>query len=204
MRRSGREVGLLGALPVDSVEVDVAVDSQTHRQPGIAGSAIIHGRTTLVLDIHEIVAQVIPEALPSTFARSTAQGVQTILLAEDSDFFRHQVRKYLESDGYTVVEAEDGEVAWKRLLEQEGAIQAVVSDIEMPRMDGFQLIEKIRGESRFAQLPVIAVTSLAGEEDILRGKALGFTDYQIKLDKERLLESLRALLLTRTQIQPER
>ena len=192
---SGHEVGLLGALPVDSLEVDVPVDQKTHRQVGISGSMIIREKTTLVLDIHEIVGQVLPDAIPSPQSRvSEAMGGKTILLAEDSDFFRGQVKKFLESDGFTVIAAEDGEIAWKRLLENEATIQAVVSDIEMPNLTGFELVKRIRSEGRFASLPVIAVTSLAGEDDVLRGRAAGFSDYQIKLDKERLLESLRGLL----------
>ena len=191
----GREVGLLGALPVDSVEVDVPVDQRTHRQPGVSGSMIIRDQTTLILDIDEIVAKVIPDALPPSRSQGApGTAASTILLAEDSDFFRHQVKKFLEGDGFMVITAEDGEVAWKKLLENEASIRAVVSDIEMPRLNGYQLVERIRSETRFAALPVIAVTSLAGEDDILRGNAAGFTDYQIKLDKERLLESLRRVL----------
>ena len=201
---SGREVGLLGALPVDSMEVDVPLNQQIHRQLGIAGSMIIHERTTLILDIHEIVAQSLPDALPPPQFAASGEGGQsiTILLAEDSDFFRNQVKKFLESDGYQVITAEDGQFGWERLLEHEAKIQAVITDIEMPRLNGFEFVQRIRADARFANLPVIAVTSLAGEDDVLRGKAAGFNDYQIKLDKERLLECLSKYLspaLTRSE-----
>jgi two-component system, chemotaxis family, sensor kinase CheA len=191
----GREVGLLGALPVDSVEVEAPVDQETHRANGIAGSMIIRDRTTLVVDIHEVVARLLPDARPApSAAASAAAGSRVVLLAEDSDFFRNQMRKFLEGDGYTVIPAEDGEIAWERLQEHKGEVQAVVTDIEMPRLNGFDLVQRIRSSPAFAHLPVIAVTSLAGEDDILRGKAVGFSDYQIKLDRERLTESLRGLL----------
>jgi two-component system chemotaxis sensor kinase CheA len=191
----GREVGLLGALPVDSVEIDAPVDQQTHRQAGIIGSMIIGETTTLILDIHEIVEGVLPEGAAPVRPRGPAGAAGgTILLVEDSEFFRNQVKRFLESDGFTVFAAEDGEEGWKALLEHEGVIRAVVSDIEMPRLNGFELVQRIRSEPRFAELPVIAVTSLAGESDILRGNQAGFSDYQVKLDKERLLESLRGLL----------
>jgi len=190
----GREVGLLGALPVDSVEVEAPVDQETHRSTGIAGSMIIRDRTTLVVDIHEVVTHLLPDVHPAVAAQ--AEGGITILLAEDSDFFRNQMQRFLEGDGYRVVAAEDGEVAWERLQEHKDAVQAVVTDIEMPRLNGFDLVQRIRSTPAFSHLPVIAVTSLAGEDDILRGKAVGFTDYQIKLDRERLTESLRRLLAT--------
>ena len=191
----GREVGLLAAQPVDSMEVDVPVDQHTHRQPGISGSMIIQERTTLIIDIHELIGEVLPEVAASPAAQEAqVKTGTTILLAEDSAFFRNQVKKFLESDGFTVIAAEDGAIAWRKLLEHAAEIQAVVSDIEMPNMNGYELVEKIRAEERFANLPVIAVTSLAGEDDILRGKATGFSDYQVKLDKERLLGSLHGLL----------
>jgi two-component system chemotaxis sensor kinase CheA len=117
-----------------------------------------------------------------------------LLLAEDSEFFRRQVQKYLEGDGFKVVSGEDGESAWQQLLAHASEIQGVVTDIEMPRLNGFELLQRIRSDSRFAGLPVLALTTLAGEDDIARGKAAGFDAYQIKLDREGLLESLHRLL----------
>jgi two-component system chemotaxis sensor kinase CheA len=57
-------------------------------------------------------------------------------------------------------------------------------------MDGFELSRRIRQDKRFSLMPVIALTSLAGDEDVARGKAVGIDDYQVKLDKERLLQSI--------------
>ena len=67
----------------------------------------------------------------------------------------------------------------------------VATDIEMPRLDGLALTRHIRAERRFAGLPVIALSSLAGEEEIARGMAAGVDEYQVKLDKDELLESIR-------------
>mgnify|MGYP000991498127 FL=1 len=66
----------------------------------------------------------------------------------------------------------------------------VVTDIEMPNMDGFTLTEKIKGDKQLRHTPVIALTTLAADEDIARGKAVGVDEYHIKLDKERLMESV--------------
>jgi two-component system, chemotaxis family, sensor kinase CheA len=191
----GREVGLLGAMPVDVIETKVSVDQITHRQKGIAGSAIIRDRTTLIADMFEMVDAVYPEwgtvktaALPSAGA---ASGSISVLLAEDSGFFRTQVKRYLEEDGYVVFDAPDGEAAWDLLLQHVGEVKAVVTDVEMPRLTGLGLAQRIRADDRTARLPVIALTSLAGEEDIAKGKAAGVSDYQVKLDRDRLLESVR-------------
>jgi two-component system chemotaxis sensor kinase CheA len=83
-------------------------------------------------------------------------------------------------------------------LEEAGEkVRLVVTDIEMPELDGYGLTRRIKGDQRFAHLPVVALTSLAGEEDIERGKAAGVDDYQIKLDKDKLLVSVRGFLASK-------
>ncbi|MFO1497116.1 MAG: response regulator [Verrucomicrobiota bacterium] len=192
----GREVGLLGTMPVDVVEEKLVIDNKTHRQRGVAGSAIIRGRTTLIANLLELVECVYPEWAgddrKSDALASTAGGC-TILLAEDSDFFRSQIKRFLEQEGYRVIEAPDGEAAWEALAEQGAEVRAVVTDIEMPRLTGLELAQRIRREQRWATLPIIALSSLAGEEDILKGQAVGIDQYLVKLDRDRLLETVRAM-----------
>ena len=190
------EVGLLALPPVDAVEVKLNIDPYTLRQTGIAGSAIVNGNTTLIVDIYELVETLCPEwfekdtVLTSTVARRAYK----VLLVEDSEFFRTQVGKFIRDEGYDVTTAEDGLVAWEMLDEDPHRFDIVVTDLEMPNMDGFELTKKIKSDSRFDHLPVIALTSLAGDEDIARGKEAGVDDYQIKLDKERLLKSMADFL----------
>jgi two-component system chemotaxis sensor kinase CheA len=210
----GREVGLLGAMPVDVIEIKAQIDQVTHRQKGISGSAIIREKTTLLADVYELVDAIYPEwgqeriierqetAASAVEAAATA-GAETggspsdantaVLLAEDSDFFRSQVKRYLEGAGYTVFDAPDGEAAWELLQQHVDEIKVVVTDIEMPRLDGIGLTKRIRADSRTAALPVIAVTSLAGDEEVAKGKAAGVTAYHIKLDRDRLIEAVGAI-----------
>jgi two-component system chemotaxis sensor kinase CheA len=194
-----REVGLIAAMPVDVVDAKASIDCVTHRQTGIAGSTIIRDKTVLVADIFEIAQTIFPEWNLQRSVETQAGSASSVqvLLAEDSDFFRAQVKRYLESDGFSVIEAEDGEVAWKLLQEQGEAVQAIVTDIEMPNLTGLGLAERVRQESRFGRLPIMALTSLASEEDIAKGKAAGIDDYQVKLDRDSLLTALRALLAAR-------
>jgi two-component system chemotaxis sensor kinase CheA len=191
----GREAGLLGAMPVDVVETKAAVDQMTLRQKGIAGSAIIRDKTVLLVDLHELADAVYPQWAAERPVTTSADGSQhTVLLAEDSDFFRSQVRKFLTEDGFTVLDAADGELAWQLLQENAGKVDAVVTDIEMPRLGGLGLTQRIRADQRFARLPVIGLTSLAGEDDIAKGKAAGIDDYQVKLDRDRLASALSSFL----------
>jgi two-component system chemotaxis sensor kinase CheA len=193
----GREVGLLCSMPVDVIETQIEVDQTTHRQKGIAGSAIFRERTTLIADLFELVDTAYPdwrqdrmEAQP--LGKLPADGGSTVLLVEDSDFFRQQIRKYLEQEGFKVLTASDGEVGWDTLLKNIASVRVVVTDIEMPRLNGLGLTARIRADNRTANLPVIAVTSLAGDEDAERGLAAGVNEYQVKLDRDRLVASIRS------------
>jgi len=191
----GREVGLLGAMPVDVIETQGAIDLTTHRQKGVAGSVIINQRTALIADLPELVDAAYPDwraPAPELPASSAGRKGLVVLLAEDSDFFRAQVKRYLEEDGDVVLDAPDGESAWELLLEHLDEVQAVVTDIEMPRLTGLGLTQRIRADARTVNLPVIGLSSLASEEDIARGKAAGLSDYQVKLDRDQLLACVRA------------
>jgi two-component system chemotaxis sensor kinase CheA len=193
----GHNVGLLGAMPVDVVDTAAQIDQTTHRQKGVAGSTIIQKQTALIVDLYELVDASWPEwAAQQSIEKPRAASAKdsAVLLAEDSDFFRTQIQKFLEEDGYPVLAAADGEAAWELLLKNLAKVRAVVTDIEMPRLDGLGLARRIRGDPRTAHLPIIALTSLAGEDDIARGKAAGIDDYQTKLDRDRLQERLRAYL----------
>ncbi len=205
----GREVGLLGA-----IEIKAKIDQVTHRQKGISGSTIIRDKTTLLADVYELVDTIYPEWGQERIAQRQAlaatsgeEGVEapsesggydpgarvTVLLAEDSDFFRSQVKRYLEEAGYAVLDAPDGEAAWELLQQHIGEVTIVVTDIEMPRLDGLGLTKRIRADERTAALPVIAVTSLAGDEEVAKGKAAGVTAYHIKLDRDKLIETVQAM-----------
>jgi two-component system chemotaxis sensor kinase CheA len=203
----GHAFGLLASPPVDTLQTEIVVDEETLRQTGIKGSTIIRGQTALLIDVQEILHTINPhgrgaqvlsgrprlELPPHQGWKKEFQytGAQIgVLLAEDSEFFRDQVKRLLEEHRYTVLEAEDGHSAWTTLQENPDAVHIVVTDLEMPNIDGFQLTQKIKQDERFAHLPVIALTSLAGETDREMGQQVGIDEYQVKLDKDKLLHSL--------------
>jgi len=192
-----RELGLMVTPPVDTMEVVLDVDETTLKQPAINGSMIINGHTTLLVDIFEMVKTLNPEwfAEETRAAADMAQSGEKILLfAEDSAFFRNQVIKYMEEDGFKVIEAEDGLLAWELLKERADEIDLVVTDLEMPNMDGFELTRRIKNDPRFSHLQVIALTSLASDAHIEKGRSVGIDAYEIKLDREKLMAVIRQYL----------
>ena len=192
---SGKEIGLLAIGPVDAIEFSLDVDGRTLKQAGIMGSAIINDHTTLMVDVYEIVQTLNPQWFEDMEAAKNEKGeAAKILFAEDSNFFRNQVKSYMEDEGYSVIEAEDGAIAWDLLQQHADEISLVVTDIEMPNMNGFELTRRIKGSNAYSHLPVIALTTLAGEEDIEKGRQVGISDYQIKLDREKLVRSIYGFL----------
>ncbi len=174
----------------DSLDLAIDVEEGTFKQEGILGSAIIKERTTLFLDVYQIISMHDPDF----FIQDDVTGIETarILLAEDSTFYRNLLSSYLTGAGYEVLEAEDGAKAWE--LFQTEHVDLVITDIEMPRMNGFDLTRKIRNESSNKDVPIIAVTSLSGEENRQKGLEAGVDDYQAKLDRDQVLSSVATLL----------
>jgi two-component system, chemotaxis family, sensor kinase CheA len=187
----GRDIGLLATPPLDSTEEALTVDDMTLKQTGIMGSAIIGNQTTLMINIFGIVEALNPDWFTKKETVMISENkAATVLYAEDSNFFRGQVTEYLKEDGYNVIEAEDGRVALNLIEKHFEEISLVITDIEMPNMDGFELTSRIKKDARFRHLPVIALTTMASDDDILKGSKVGIDDYQIKLDKENLMKSV--------------
>ncbi len=189
-----RSVGLLAIGPIDALEVSADIDDSTLSQAGIMGSIIIDNQTTMLVNVFEMTQTLFPqwfvEQEQYTPLEMDEGQLPTILIAEDSKFFRNQVKGYMTEVGYNVIEAEDGVECWNKLLEHGDEISMLVTDIEMPNMNGFELTQRIRSDSRYGKLPIIALTTLASAEDVAKGKTVGVDEYHIKLDKERLMVSV--------------
>jgi two-component system chemotaxis sensor kinase CheA len=113
---------------------------------------------------------------------------------EDSIATRTQEKRILESAGYEVVTAVDGVDGFNKL--QSRAFDAVISDIQMPNLDGLQLTERIRQHREYNELPVVLVTTLASDADRQRGAEAGANAYITKgsFNQEVLLETLERLI----------
>jgi two-component system, chemotaxis family, sensor kinase CheA len=186
------EVGLLASQIVDIVIEAVEIEEKGFSQPGISGSTIIGGKTTLMVDLYGLVRAVDPEWVMRQ--EEMLKGEAMILVAEDTPFFRQQFKRFLEGAGYQVLTAENGAEALQILEARYEEIDLLVTDIEMPTLDGLGLTRAVRADKRLAELPVIAVTSLSGEEDEKKGKEAGVDDYLIKIDQEEVLRSVHHFL----------
>lgn len=119
--------------------------------------------------------------------------MKKILVVDDNPVSRELIREVLESARQHVLEAEDGEAALEKVCQEKPDV--VLLDIQLPVLDGYEVLRRIREDPRFAHLPVIALTALAMREDCEKGLALGFDGYVTKpIDAASLRVRIRNLL----------
>jgi two-component system chemotaxis sensor kinase CheA len=171
-----------------------ALGSRVARVAHLAGAALLDdGRVVAVLDPAELVRRARPAAAAAVRTAARAR----ILVTDDSFTTRTAVKSLLEVAGYEVLAAEDGQAALELL--RQTRCDVVVSDVQMPRLDGLGLARAVKGDPRLAATPVILVTSLGSSEDRAAGLAAGADGYLVKKDVQggKLLELVQQLLPAR-------
>lgn len=193
-----RPVALIAHEIIDIVETNAALDTDVISGSGIIGSTLIDNNMVLLVNLYELLELAEPDGQKTAAPAGTppARKVQ-VLLAEDTPFFARMTKGYLEWAGYDVLLAENGREALRLLASQ--PVDIVVSDIEMPVMDGLELVQTIRSDEKLRHLPVVALTSLNRPDQRERGLRAGFDLYEVKLDRDTLLESVASLLAGRNQ-----
>ncbi|MBU8542285.1 MULTISPECIES: hybrid sensor histidine kinase/response regulator [Roseomonadaceae] len=184
-----RSLGIMVDAILDVVDEALSVQAGQGR-PGFLGSAVVAGKVTDVIDT----AWWLGQGGGDWFRPAASASVsRRLLVVEDSAFFRELVVPALAAEGYEVV-AVEGPVQALRLRERGEAFDAIVSDIEMPEMDGYAFARDVRGGGTWQELPMIALTGRVDPAAVARGRAAGFTDYVGKYDREALLASLAECL----------
>lgn len=198
-----RHGGRRAVVAVDEVTGECEVVVKELRHPllrvrhvlavGLLGS----GQLAVILrtqDILEAMAQRPERARAAATAQLQRAGKHRLLIVDDSLTTRAMEAGLLEAAGYEVEAAANGLEAWAAL--QSRPFDAVVSDVDMPSMDGFELTEKIRSDPRLKQLPIVLVTALERREDHERGIRLGANAYMMKsaFDQSLLIDLVRRVL----------
>jgi chemosensory pili system protein ChpA (sensor histidine kinase/response regulator) len=182
----------------DEAELVVKPLPALWRRPGITGTAIDgHGHALLVLDLPALVSYYARRPLPQrmegrapAFEREYTPG---ILIADDSVSLRRSLGRTLRHAQYAVTEARDGMEALERMLEKPPML--CLLDIEMPNLNGFDLLSIIRQHPALAHLKVVILTSRSSEQHVQRARELGAQAYLIKpCSQETLLETIQELL----------
>lgn len=188
----GREIGLIAHHIHDIRTVSAAIDTVTCCESGVLGSFITEGHTVRLLDVYQLTRDQHPEWFEAPKADLTTQA--TILVVEDSGLVRKQLLRTLTVEGYRTLDAENGQVAWDLLQVGGDDISLVVTDIEMPVMDGLELCRRIKQSEQTRHLPVIILSSLGADSDIERARAAGVDEYHVKFNQDTILSGVQRLL----------
>ncbi|WP_375494866.1 response regulator, partial [uncultured Nostoc sp.] len=192
------QLGVVVDALVDEQDILIKPQSQLlKRVRNVSGATILGtGDVCMVLNPQDLVksARSRSQSISSTQTRQLAPTKPTVLLVEDSIATRTQEKRILETAGYQVITAVDGLDGFNKLRSH--TVDAVVSDVQMPNLDGLGLTAKIRQYQEYSELPIILVTSLASDEDKRRGAEAGANAYIIKgsFNQEALLSTLKRLV----------
>ena len=207
IQKTGRFFGVEVNEVVDILNVTGVIEAPVKETNGILGSVIVGEEVATVIDALGILDSVIGARGSSAKQEKNSNGSALdsikqfnakVLFAEDTVFFMKQVKKVLETHGMKVTHAVDGEEAWQMLsASKPGEYQLLLSDIEMPKVTGFELAEKVRSDSRFSALPLIALTTRFRDVDREKGKEVGFNYYLEKLKSDQLIDAIDDLLKDR-------
>src|SRR6516165_98580 len=184
----GRSMGLVVDEIIDIVEERLNIEVAGSGE-GILGSAVIKGQATEVIDVGHF----LPMAFADWFHRKEMRPsalAQSVLLVDDSAFFRNMLAPVLKAAGYRVrvaQSAQEGLAALRSGLQ----FDVVLTDIEMPDMNGFEFAESIRADHNLGAMRIIGLSSLVSPAAIERGRQAGFHDYVGKFDRPGLIAALK-------------
>jgi len=183
-----RSMGLVVDEIVDIVEdkLDIQVGSD---RAGVLGSAVVRGHATEIIDVGHFLPLAYADWFRGHDLRMSHQE-RKLLLVDDSAFFRNMLSPVRKAAGYEVTAVSSAQEALATLKKGQ-RFDALVTDIDMPDMDGFALAEAVRGELKFGEIPMIALSSHSSPESIERGRRVGFHDYVAKFDRQSLIAALK-------------
>ncbi len=211
---NGQTLGFL----VESVETILRIDWSAMRAPPAMMAAhagglvtavteLADGRLVMMIDVESILEQTLGgdiAAVPESFNERPPAG-RTILFADDSAVARKQIARTLDAMQVAHVDAVNGHHAWQQLKKIADAadsagrpvsdtLQLILTDVEMPEMDGYMLVKQIKADARFRGIPVVMHSSLSGESNKTLGMSVGADEYVPKFEPQRLAQTLTRLL----------
>ncbi|MCC7261311.1 MAG: chemotaxis protein CheV [Candidatus Latescibacteria bacterium] len=187
----------------DSIKPPPSLISQRHGASIIGTTLIDENQTLLMIDVEKIAAEIrgqpLEEVVDSMLIDPVQQHQGRVLIVDDSAVARKQLSHMLTRAGFRVVEASDGQDAIDKMVrlraqapghQLKAELQMVITDVEMPRMDGYLLTSRIKSDPQLRDLPVIMHSSLSGQANIDKGRQSGCDEYLVKLDPQTLLDTI--------------
>jgi two-component system chemotaxis sensor kinase CheA len=183
----GRPVGLAIDEIVDIVEERLDIELKTET-PGVIGAAIVKGKAVEIADVSHYLGKGLGAGLAAK-PRQIDRAIR-LLLVDDSQFFRNMLAPLLKASGYDVTLAASAEEVLA-LKDSGAAFDLIVSDLDMPGMDGIALAERIKADPKWEGIPLVALSSHTSPLLIDKSRAAGFISYVGKFDRQSLMSTLQ-------------
>lgn len=177
-------MGILAKSIQDNIKVSLKLDDQEIKMKGLIGSSIYDNKIMLVINIYELFEIADPDRNENV--QHDYRKGKSVLVVEDTPFFQQMTQNYLLGAGYQVYLANNGREALDLL--SHSMVDVVISDVQMPIMDGYEFVKRMKESASLSNIPVIAVTSMTGDYNRSIGLEKGFDYYEYKLDRDRLLK----------------
>ena len=191
-----RSMGLVVEQIVDIVEDRLKIELSADA-PGLIGSAVIDGKATDIIDAGYYLTQAFSDWFGAVSQAPVEGGEKRVLLVDDSPFFRNLLTPLLSVSGYDVTSADSADEAL-RMRDAGHAFDVIVSDIEMPGMNGFDFAKAVRSDARWENTPLVALSSHTTDRDFEKGREVGFNDYVAKFDRDALVHTIGQLPTTKS------
>jgi two-component system chemotaxis sensor kinase CheA len=192
-----RSMGLLVDKIVDITEEAIKINLPASDNHGLLGSAIIRGAATDIIDAHYYINLAFADWFKKSYSSTVSGEVRTrnrrLLIVDDSAFFRNLLVPVLSVTGYEVIALENP-IEAIALREKGEKFDLIISDIEMPQMDGFAFARNIKTEGGWNNIPLVALSSYNSPEGFQKAKMAGFDTYVPKFDRDALLQTIERIL----------
>jgi len=185
---------------VDDIVDDYMKQDLNSQHTNVLGSAVIAGKATEIINV----SYYLDKAFGDWYKRKNITGGDSetkirapkkLLLIDDSQFFANLVTPMLTLSGYNVTMVQSAQKALD-MCEQGEDFDLIISDIEMPDINGYEFVQRARETENWKDKPILALSSLSEEQDIKKGMEAGFTAYLSKTDRDKLVEQIEAFLTT--------
>lgn len=190
---------IVGNSIVTTIDLTEEINTKEADEQGVMGTFFHESKLINLLDIYTLIQR----SDPNRYKAEIDDNIENcrVLFAEDQLFFRQLVSQSFKSYGVKkITVVKNGQEALQCLYDTPGNFDVIVSDIEMPVMNGYQLVASIKSDKRFLGIPVMALTTLDSEHNMRKGYEAGFDAYEIKLDKDSVIKRLEQLYLSRNSL----
>ena len=192
-----KPMGIIATQIVDTVETVVDLDRATITGTGILGSTFINDSLVLLVDIYNLFEAVDPDRYHVGYIDDNYSNLR-VLLVENNVFFRNVQKSFLEEIFGEVVVARNGVDAWEKLAD--GVYHMVFTEVELPEMDGFELVRRIRNSDKYKHLPIIASASRNEAIYEARCQEIGADKFLMKFNKQLLHRTIMHTFSVRTPL----